>query len=69
MSLVLLALRALVGRLRQAKDFEEFTATEVAVETRRRRELVGLDGEVVMMETPIHCTMRPGALRVVVPAA
>ena len=68
-SLLVLALRALLGRLRQAKDFEEFTATEVQVETRRRQELVGLDGEVVTMETPIRCHVRPLALRVVVPAA
>ena len=68
-SLLALALRALLGRLRQAKDFEEFTATEVQIETRRRHELVGLDGEVVTMETPIRCHVRPRALRVVVPAA
>jgi diacylglycerol kinase family enzyme len=68
-SLLLLALRALSGRLRQAKDFEEFTATAVRIETRRRRELVGLDGEVVTMNTAIRCHVRPLALRVVVPAA
>jgi diacylglycerol kinase family enzyme len=67
--LLLLALRALFGRLRQAKDFEEFTATTVQVETRRARELVGLDGEVVTMNTAIRCHVRPLALRVVVPAA
>lgn len=68
-SLLLLALRALSGRLRQAKDFEEFTATAVRIETRRSRELVGLDGEVVTMKTAICCRVRPLALRVVVPAA
>jgi diacylglycerol kinase family enzyme len=67
-SLLLLALRALLGRLRQAKDFEEFTATEVRIETRRPRELVGLDGEVVAMNSAIHCHVRPLALRVIVPA-
>jgi diacylglycerol kinase family enzyme len=68
-SLFLLALRALSGRLRQAKDFEEFTATEVRIETRRPCELVGLDGEVVTMNTAIRCHVRPLALRVVAPAA
>src|ERR1039457_7257498 len=68
-SLLLLALRALLGRLRQAKDFEEFTATEVRIETRRPHEFVGVDREVVSMETPIRCHVRPLALRVVVPAA
>jgi diacylglycerol kinase family enzyme len=66
--LLLLALRALIGRLRQAKDFEEFTATGLRVETQRPRELVALDGEVVLMDTPIRCRVRPKALRVVVPA-
>lgn len=66
--LLLLALRALSGRLRQAKDFEEFTATEVRIDTWRSRELVGLDGEVVSMATAIRCHIRPVALRVVVPA-
>jgi len=68
-SLVLLAFRALVGRLRQARDFEEFTAPSVRVETRRAHEHVGLDGEVVTMKTPIQCRIRPLALRVVVPSA
>lgn len=68
-SLLLLALRALVGRARQAEDFEEFTAVEVVVETRRSREHVGLDGEVVVLETPVRCRIRPLALKVIVPAA
>jgi len=68
-SLLLLALRALSGRLRQAKDFEEFTATALRIGTGRRRELVGLDGEVVTMDAAIRCHVRPLALRVVVPAA
>ena len=67
--LILLAVAALFGRLRQARDFEALTSKDVRIHTRRPRESVGLDGELVTMETPIHCTVRPGALRVVVPAA
>ncbi len=67
--LLLLALRALVGRLKQARDFESFAANAVTVRTRRSREHVGLDGEVVVLEVPIHLTVRPEALRVVAPAA
>jgi diacylglycerol kinase family enzyme len=66
-SLLLLALRALLGRARQAEDFEEFTATEVAVETRRSREHVSLDGEVASVEMPLRCRIRPLDLKVVVP--
>jgi len=28
---------------------------------------VGIDGETVLMPTPVHCSVKPGALRVVVP--
>ena len=28
---------------------------------------VGIDGETIMMPTPVRCAIRPGALRVVVP--
>ena len=34
---------------------------------RRRRIPVGIDGETVMMPTPVRCTIQPRALRVVVP--
>jgi diacylglycerol kinase family enzyme len=65
--LVLHALRALFGRLNQAKDFEAFTVKEARIETHRRRLLVAWDGEIAWMETPLHYRTRPGALRVLVP--
>jgi YegS/Rv2252/BmrU family lipid kinase len=65
--LVALALRALFGRLRAAKDFDSLCAREVWVETRRARLSVATDGEVIVMHTPLHYRVRPGALRVIVP--
>jgi diacylglycerol kinase family enzyme len=65
--LVLHALRALFGRLNQAKDFEAFTVKEARIETHRRRLLVAWDGEIAWMETPLRYRTRPGALRVLVP--
>ena len=65
--LILHALRALFGRLNQARDFEAFTVKKARIETRRRRLLVALDGEIAWMETPLHYRTRPGALRVLVP--
>jgi diacylglycerol kinase family enzyme len=65
--LILHALRALLGRLNQAKDFEAFTVKEARIETHRRRLLVAWDGEIAWMETPLHYRTRPGALRVLVP--
>lgn len=66
--LFLLALRALLGRLREAKDFDALTAREIWIETRRPKRLrVATDGEVSMMQTPLHYRVRPRALRVVAP--
>jgi diacylglycerol kinase family enzyme len=61
------AVRALFGRLNQARDFEAFTVKEARIETHRRRLLVAYDGEIAWMETPLHYRTRPGALRVLVP--
>lgn len=62
-----LAFHALFGRVDQAKDFDVFCVTEARIETRKRRLLVALDGEIERMATPLHYRIRPGALRVLVP--
>lgn len=66
--LLVLALRALFGRLQQADDFQALTAQTLDVETRRPRLHVATDGEVNVMDTPLSYRIRPGDLRVVVPA-
>jgi diacylglycerol kinase family enzyme len=69
LGLLRLALRALFGRLRRAKDFDALSAEEIWVETRRPKRLyVATDGEVNVMTTPLHYRVRPGALRVIVPS-
>jgi diacylglycerol kinase family enzyme len=65
--LVRLALQALVGRLRQARDFEALSTTEFVIETRHARILVATDGEAEPMETPLRYRTRPRSLRVLVP--
>ena len=67
--LVGLALRSLVGRLQQARDFNALVAREMVIETRHRRLPVATDGEVNWMNTPLHYRIRPGALRVLAPIA
>lgn len=67
LGLLHLALRTLLRRLRPAEDFQMWCAKEVWVETRRKRLRVALDGEVAVMETPLHYRLLPGALRVIVP--
>ncbi|MDB5871733.1 MAG: sphingosine kinase [Ramlibacter sp.] len=67
--LLRLALRALFGRLLQARDFEMVTAAALAVNTRHKQMRVATDGEVTTMKTPLNYRIRPGALRVIVPPA
>jgi diacylglycerol kinase family enzyme len=44
-----------------------FTAAEVVVDADAAAVPVGVDGETVMMSTPVRCAIRPRALRVRVP--
>lgn len=68
LGLLRLALRALLGRLRQTKDFDALSAEEIWIETHRPKRLyVATDGEVTVMTTPLHYRVLPKALRVIVP--
>jgi diacylglycerol kinase family enzyme len=67
-ALVGLALRALFRRLHQARDFEALTADTAEINTRRKRAHVATDGEVTVMDTPLHYRIRPRDLRIIVPA-
>lgn len=42
-------------------------AKEVVVNADAPEVPVGIDGETIMMPAPVHCTIRPGVLRVLVP--
>jgi diacylglycerol kinase family enzyme len=64
---VRLAVRALVGRLRQDKDFEAMAVPHVLVETPRRMVRVALDGELYRLESPVRFRILPAALRVLAP--
>ena len=65
--LFLLALRTFFGKLKQTEDFEEINTQEIVIETRRKRKLVALDGEIARLRTPLHYRIRPRVLRVIVP--
>lgn len=62
-----LVLRTIFGRLKQARDFEAINVEEITIETRRKQMLVAFDGEVGLLETPLHYCIHPKALRVLVP--
>lgn len=67
LKLIMLALRAVVGRLRDDKDFMELFSNELKIQTRHRRLRVAFDGEVDVMQTPLLYRVRRRALRVIVP--
>jgi len=62
--LLQLAARALLGRLRQARDFAAMSAAEIVVESRRHRLRVAFDGEVTVMTPPLVYRIRRGSLAV-----
>jgi diacylglycerol kinase family enzyme len=66
--LLRLAVRALFGRLEQAKDFDAMSVTELWIETPRKGLRVALDGEVTRLVPPLHYRIRTAALRVIVPS-
>jgi diacylglycerol kinase family enzyme len=66
--LPILLLKALAGHARQSGEFEIVSASELWIETSRRRYLaVAFDGEVKKMQTALHYRARAMALRVVLP--
>jgi diacylglycerol kinase family enzyme len=58
-----------VGLIRRGRGrgLQVLTADEVTVEAGQPEIPVGIDGETVMVATPVHCVIVPRALRVVVP--
>ena len=66
--LLRLAWQVLLKGAEQVKEVDLITLEEATVETRRRRLQVATDGEVFTLESPLSYRIRPGALRVHVPA-
>lgn len=69
LALFKLALRALLGRLEAEQDLIQTQLPEATIVTRRRTIHVALDGESVLLESPLRYRIRPRALRVIVPDA
>ena len=64
---LLLAMRALIGRLRQARDFRSMLVKQVRIGAHKRRLRVAKDGEVVRLRPPLRFALWPAALRVLAP--
>ncbi len=67
LALLRIAIKTVFGGLSQEKDFLRVMADEVLIETRKSSIRVALDGEVMMMSPPLKYTIRPRAIRVIVP--
>ena len=61
--LLWLALRALFGRLEQARDFESMALPELTVDTPKKTLRIALDGEVSRLSPPLKFRVLAGALR------
>jgi len=62
-------LRGIFGRLDQQRDFVTAYVTEAEISSSRPALTLSLDGETVLMETPLRYRIRPKALTLIVPAA
>jgi diacylglycerol kinase family enzyme len=52
---------------KRSRGLTMMTTTEVVVDADADQIPVGVDGEALLLDTPVHCTVQPGALRVRVP--
>ena len=57
----------LLNRAVRSRELTALTAHEVVIDSTEPQIPVGIDGESVLMPTPVRCTIRPLALRVQVP--
>jgi YegS/Rv2252/BmrU family lipid kinase len=65
--LVRLFVSAVFRKLEQVREFDAMCTRELWIEGRRKSLRVALDGEIAVMEMPLHYRARPAALRVIVP--
>jgi diacylglycerol kinase family enzyme len=56
------------GRFSKKDAFEEFRVRELRIETKRKQIGVGVDGEIVQMQSPLEYRSLPKALRVIAPS-
>ena len=61
--------RQAIGLIRRGhgKGLTVLTAGEVTVDADASQIPVGIDGETILLPAPVRCTIRPRALRVIVP--
>lgn len=65
--LVLLVIRAMLGKIVHGRDLDRIIATSLSVESRHASALVARDGEVDTLTIPLRYRIRPRSLTVIVP--
>jgi len=66
-NLVMLAMRAMTGRIVRGRDVDQLHASSLVVESHHAQAKVARDGEVDTLDTPLRYRIRPRALRVIAP--
>jgi YegS/Rv2252/BmrU family lipid kinase len=64
-----IALSVILGRFSRQRHFDVYRTRELWIEGRQKRLGVSLDGEIAIIETPLHYRTLPRAIRVIVPPA
>ena len=67
LKLIGFSVSALLGRLQMNQKYDKILTEDLWIRSRHRTLNVTLDGEVIPLETPLHCRVHPKALRVLVP--
>lgn len=67
LGLLKLAVLSLLGRLRQARDFDALAVKEIEIFSRTKQLRVAIDGEVTIMDMPLRYRIEPEALIVITP--
>lgn len=65
--MLVVALWAVLGRLRQVNDFGVLSAKSLLIESLRKQIRVATDGEVNLMHNPLSYRIVPKSLNVLVP--
>jgi YegS/Rv2252/BmrU family lipid kinase len=65
--LIMLAWHAWRGKITEQKDFDSIGLSTLEIHSNKKRLKVACDGEVYLMKTPIHYSIAPKALHVIIP--
>jgi diacylglycerol kinase family enzyme len=67
LSMIRFFFHALLNTLDQQHDFNVQQVKEITIESRKKYIDVSIDGEIINMPSPLHYSIKPGALTVIVP--